>query len=187
MQREPQPQETQNQAASAAATLHPQPANQRLVQTATERDALNPPPPPPPANVIRSLRQQHASNTRDSNISPHQNTGARDRDMSRSPPQVAHPRLPRRQDSTSATSGEGGSPELPARSALLSTEGDTSRPQANPEDIMSIIAQMSPTQYAQMREQMLREQMLEQLNQLLYLDSEMYILYPRICMKFSIS
>ena len=31
---------------------------------------------------------------------------------------------------------------------------------------MSIIAQMSPAQYAQMREQMLREQMLEQLNQL---------------------
>ena len=52
---------------------------------------------------------------------------------------------------------------------------------------MSIIAQMTPTQYAQMREQILREQMLEQLNQLLYLDSEMYILYPRICMKCSIS
>ena len=181
VQREPQ--DTRNQAASAAATLHPQPANQRLVQTATERGALN----SPPANIIRSLRQQHASNARDSNISPHQNTGARDRDMSRSPPQVAHPRLPRRQDSTSATLGEGGSPELPARSALLSTEGDTSRPQANPEDIMSIIAQMTPTQYAQMREQILREQMLEQLNQLLYLDSEMYILYPRICMKCSIS
>ena len=31
---------------------------------------------------------------------------------------------------------------------------------------MSIIAQMSPAQYAQMREQMLGEQMLEQLNQL---------------------
>ena len=31
---------------------------------------------------------------------------------------------------------------------------------------MSIIAQMSPAQYAQMREQMLREQMQEQLNQL---------------------
>ena len=128
-----------------------------------DRDALN-----PPANLARSLRQQHTNNTnntRDSTLSPHQHAGARDRDRSRSP-QVTHPRLPRRQDSTSATaSGEGGSSELPAHSASLSTEGDSGRPQANPEDIMSIIAQLNPTQKAQMREQMLKEQMLEQLHQ----------------------
>ena len=98
-------QETRNQAAAAAAASS---ANQRLVQTATERDARTAPRPPQArAEALSYLRAQ-----------PH------------------------------------------------SPQGESSRPQANPEDSMSIIAQMSPAQYAQMREQMLGEQMLEQLNQL---------------------
>ena len=49
------------------------------------------------------------------------------RDRSRSP-QVTHPRSPRHQDSTSATSGKGGSSELRARSASLNTEGESGNP-----------------------------------------------------------
>ena len=89
--------------------------------------------------------------------SPHQRAGPLDRARTRSPGHALHSPggAPRDQeDSTTTSERRSTDPHhLPLDSANTGNEQQPSL-KANPEDAMRLIAQMSPTQHAQMKEQM---------------------------------